>query len=44
MKLISTIVPLLIISIPMILAFLYLRQKQHRVYAPRTFLDVLKEE
>jgi hypothetical protein len=40
----STLVPLLLISIPMVLAFLYLRTKQPRVYAPRTFLDVLHEE
>ena len=43
-KLIYTVVPLLFVSIPMVLAFLYLRQRQHRVYAPRTFLDVLKDE
>ena len=43
-KLMATVVPLLIVSIPLVLAFLYLRQKQHRIYAPRTFLDVLKDE
>jgi hypothetical protein len=43
-KLIYTVVPLLIIAIPMVLAFLYLRSRQPRIYAPRTFLDVLKDE
>lgn len=43
-KLISTIVPLLIISIPIVLAFFFLRNKHNRVYAPRSFLDVLKDE
>lgn len=43
-KLMSTIIPLLIISIPIVIAFFYLRNKQHRVYAPRSFLDVLKDE
>ena len=43
-KLGATVVPLLLIAIPMVLAFLYLRQKQHRVYAPRTFLGTLKDE
>ncbi|KAI4757530.1 DUF221-domain-containing protein [Aureobasidium sp. EXF-3400] len=43
-KLIFTVVPLLIVAIPMILAFLYLRQKQHRIYAPRTFLNTLEDE
>ncbi|KAH0340249.1 DUF221-domain-containing protein, partial [Aureobasidium melanogenum] len=43
-KLVFTVVPLLIVAIPMVLAFLYLRQKQHRIYAPRTFLNTLEEE
>ena len=43
-KLVFTVVPLLVIAIPMVLAFLYLRQKQHRIYAPRTFLNILKDE
>lgn len=43
-KLIFTVVPLLIVAIPMVLAFLYLRQKQHRIYAPRTFLNTLEDE
>lgn len=43
-KLMATVVPLLIVSIPMVLTFFCLRQKQHRLYAPRTFLDVLKDE
>jgi len=43
-KLMGTVIPLLIISIPMVLAFLYLRRYQNRVYAPRTYLDVLKDQ
>ncbi|KAG9557509.1 DUF221-domain-containing protein, partial [Aureobasidium melanogenum] len=43
-KLIFTVVPLLVVAIPMVLAFLYLRQKQHRIYAPRTFLNTLEDE
>ncbi|THZ50901.1 DUF221-domain-containing protein [Aureobasidium pullulans] len=42
-KLIYTVVPLLVIAIPLVLAFLYLRQKQHRIYAPRTFLNTLED-
>jgi len=42
-KLIFTVVPLLVVSIPLVLAFLYLRQKQHRIYAPRTFLNSLED-
>ncbi|KAI5251124.1 DUF221-domain-containing protein [Aureobasidium subglaciale] len=43
-KLLSTVIPLLIIAIPMVLAFLYLRQKQRRIYAPRTFLNTLEDD
>jgi hypothetical protein len=40
----GTVVPLLVIFIPLILAFLYLRQRQQRIYAPRAFLDILKDD
>lgn len=43
-KLLGTVIPLVIISIPMVLAFLYLRRFQNRVYAPRTYIDVLKDQ
>ncbi|CAD0113523.1 unnamed protein product [Aureobasidium uvarum] len=43
-KLIFTVVPLLVVAIPLVLAFLYLRQRQHRIYAPRTFLNTLEDE
>jgi len=43
-KLLGTVIPLLIVSIPIVLAFIYLRQKQQRVYAPRAFLDVFDEK
>lgn len=43
-SLISTLVPLLIISVPLFLAFLFLRVKLRRVYAPRTFIETLHEE
>lgn len=43
-KLLGTVLPLLLVSIPMVLAFLYLRRFQNRVYAPRTFIDVLDEQ
>ena len=43
-KLIGTVIPLVIISIPMVLAFLYLRRYQNRVYAPRTYIDVLQDQ
>lgn len=42
--LLSTLLPLLVISIPLLLVFLYLRVKLRRVYAPRTFIDVLHDE
>jgi hypothetical protein len=43
-SLISTLIPLLIISVPLLLAFLFLRVKLRRVYAPRTFIETLHDE
>ena len=43
-SLISTLVPLLVISGPLLLTFLYLRVKLRRVYAPRTFIETLHDE
>ncbi|KAK5020512.1 phosphate metabolism protein 7 [Cryomyces antarcticus] len=42
--LLATLIPLLLISIPLVIAFLCLRQRVDRVYAPRTFLGVLHDE
>ncbi|KAH8705436.1 putative DUF221 domain protein [Talaromyces proteolyticus] len=40
---VSTLVPTLIIAVVMILAFVFLRRKYTRYYAPRTFLSTLRE-
>lgn len=42
--LLTTLVPLLIISVPLLLTFLLLRVKLRRVYAPRTFIEILHDE
>jgi hypothetical protein len=44
LSLLSILLPLLVISIALFLAFLYLRVKLRRVYAPRTFLETLPDE
>ncbi|PVH67859.1 DUF221-domain-containing protein, partial [Cadophora sp. DSE1049] len=40
----ATLVLLLIISVPLLLTFLFLRVKLRRVYAPRTFIKTLRDE
>lgn len=42
--LLATLIPLLIISVPLLLTFLLLRIKLRRVYAPRTFIETLHDE
>jgi hypothetical protein len=40
----TTVVVLVVISTALFLAFLFLREKQRRVYAPRTYLDTVHDE
>ncbi len=41
---ISTLIPVLIISLVYIVIFLILRRSQRRYYAPRTYLGSLREQ
>ena len=43
-KLLSTLIPIFLISGAMVLAFLVLRRTMRRQYAPRTFLATLREQ
>lgn len=40
----STLLPMLLFASVLVFGFLVLRARQKRVYAPRTFLPVLREE
>jgi len=42
--LLTTIVTLFVVSLPLFGTFLFLREKYHRVYAPRAYIDVLDDE
>ena len=43
-KLLSTLIPIFVISGVMVLVFMLLRRTQRRQYAPRTFLSTLREQ
>lgn len=42
--LVSTLVPSFIVAVALVTLFLVLRNKQRRLYAPRTYHDALLEE